>query len=165
MKLRENGFTLVELSSAMVASTILVIAFASILVFINNQIFSAAGRVDLQRDIAMFDRYLREQMLFTESDSLIIYADALAEQNGLASNSGSILVTQDINDNQYRLALLDQYLEWSKNTLSYEPVEARVLDLNFEKSGSFQRPGIAINMSLFNNNDTLNCEWNLAFRN
>lgn len=165
MGTRENGFTLVELTSAMVGGTILVIAFASILVFSNKQASSANRRVSLQVDMIMLDTYLREQLLNTVGDSLLIYTDVAAEQNGSASVSGSIMVTKDIENNQYRLAPLNQHLDWQKNTLSHKPVDAKLLNLNFRKINSSVGKGVDISMTISEEDDTLTSEWTLAFRN
>jgi len=162
---RENGFTLVELTSAMVGGTILVIAFASILVFSNNQASYANRRVALQEDMIMLDTYLREKLVSTIGDSLRIYTDAVAEQNGSPSDSGSILVTKDISNNQYRLAPLNQQLDWKINSLSYKPVDAKLFYLNFKKVNSSFGKRVDISMTISEEDDTLTSEWTFAFRN
>jgi len=162
---RENGFTLVELTSAMVGGTILVIAFVSILVFSNKQASYANRRVALLEDITMLDTYLRDKLVNTVGDSLRIYTDAAAEQNGSPSDSGSILVTKDISNNQYRLAPLNQQLDWQINSLSYKPVDAELFNLNFKKvNPSFGKRGNS-SITILKESDTLTARWTFAFRN
>lgn len=165
MGTREKGFTLIELTSAMTAGAILVVSFASILVLSTKQSSAIGRRVALQQDVIVLNGYIREQLLNMIGDSLLIYTDTTAENNGITSNSGSIITTEDIDGNQYRLALSNQHLDWQKNGLSHQPVDAEVLTLNFQKRSSSIGKRVDLSITFFEEEDTVTNEWILVFRN
>ena len=64
MSFRNNkGFSLVELTSAMVASAILVIGFGSVIVMSRQQLSDTNTRVGLGYDQVIVDRYIRTKLL------------------------------------------------------------------------------------------------------
>jgi len=60
-----GGFSLVELTSAMVASAILVIGFGSVILMSRNQLAATNTRVGLGYDQVIIDRYVRTKLTTT----------------------------------------------------------------------------------------------------
>lgn len=161
----QEGFTLVELSTGMVAGTILVLAFTSILVFSRNQSTAATQRVNALQDVWVLDEYIHKQLIKTMSDSVLIYADSTAEQSDSPSNSGSILRTADIDGNSYRIATSNQSLTWEINGTSYNPVDAKIPSLSFQESSSSSGKKVNMGITFLSGEDTLAYEWIITFRN
>ncbi len=166
MSIRSRGFTLVELTSAMVASAILVIGFGSVIVMSRKQLSDTNVRVSLAYDQVILDRYVRTKLTSTVSDSMKIYASASDESNQITSTSGSILRAVDADSTVYHLDITDNTLLWvTDDTLNHNPVDNEVSDLSFsERVGNIGKI-LTLRMNLISDEDTLACEWTITLRN
>ena len=161
----KKGFTLVELSTALAAGTILLLAFSSMLVFTSKESSAASRRAELLQDVLVLDGLVHKQLSKTIGDSLLIYADTTAEQNQTASNSGSILHAKDGDGNAYRVATSNQRLTWRINGVSQQVGDSEVTNLNFQRSSSSYGEKVDLAITFLMGEDTLNYEWIIAFRN
>lgn len=161
----EDGFTLVELSTSMTAGIILLLAFTSVLVFSREEASATAERVSTLRDGWMLDRYLRNTLAETVGDSVLIYADLLAEASDTPSSSGTILKTVDPAGNTYRIAASNQNLVWQENGVTQYPVDAQVLNLAFQRTDSPYGRRLNLDISFLSAQDTVTYGWIITFRN
>ena len=152
---KEQGFTLVELSSVLVINSILVITFATILYMNQKQSRSIQHSIDTQRDMLILDKFVHNHLLKTFSDSLFIYVDESSEQAQTPANSGVILVTKDPDGNSYRITSNNNQLVWEKNATTLYPVTAAIADLNFSRSPATGNKYIEIEMNLYQETDTV----------
>ena len=152
---KEQGFTLVELSSVLVINSILVITFATILYMTQKQSRSIQHSIDTQRDMLILDKLVHNHLLKTFSDSLFIYVDESSEQAQTPANSGVILVTEDPDSNTYRITSDNNQLVWEKNATTLYPVTASIADLNFSRSNTPGDEYIEIEMNLYQETDTV----------
>ena len=72
-----QGFSLVELSTAMVASMILMLGFSAVIVFSRKQLTDTNVRVALSYDQVLIDRYIRTKLTSTISDSMQIFTSLI----------------------------------------------------------------------------------------
>jgi len=167
MTSRNNrGFSLVELSSAMVASAILVIGFGSVIVMTRQQLSETNTRVGLGYDQVIIDRYVRTKLTATVSDSMRIYADATDEASHTTSTSGTILRAVDADSTVYHLDLTDNTLLWvTDDSVTHNPVDSEISDLLFtEKVGNIGKI-LNVSMNLISDEDTLAVAWTITLRN
>jgi prepilin-type N-terminal cleavage/methylation domain-containing protein len=167
MRSRNNrGFSLVELTSAMVASAILVLGFGSVIVMSRQQLSDTNTRVGLGYDQVIIDRYVRTKLTSTVSDSMRIYADEAAEAANTPSSSGTILRAVDADSSTYHLRLANNTLEWiTDDSVTHNPVDGRISDLLFtERIGNINKI-LNISMNLISDEDTLAVAWTLTLRN
>ncbi|MBC8376894.1 MAG: hypothetical protein H8E26_12675 [FCB group bacterium] len=167
MSFRNNrGFSLVELTSAMVASAILVIGFGSVIVMSRQQLSDTNTRVGLGYDQVIVDRYIRTKLTSTVSDSMRIYADAADEASNTTSTTGTILRAVDADSSIYHLDLTDNTLLWVTNdSISHNPVDAEISDLLFtERVGNIGKI-LVVSMNLISDEDTLAVAWTITLRN
>ncbi len=167
MSFRDNrGFSLVELTSAMVASAILVIGFGSVIVMIRQQLSDTNIRVALGYDQVIIDRYIRTKLTSTVSDSMRIYATPEDEASNTTSSSGTILRAVDADSTIYHLDLTDNTLLWvTDDSLSHNPVDAEISDLLFtERAGNIGKI-LNVSMKLISEEDTLEVAWSITLRN
>lgn len=162
---KEHGFTLVELSTGMVAGTILILTFASVLVLSRQETSAATRRVNALHDVWVVDEFMHNQLSKTMSDSVKIYADSTAEQSGSPASTGSILRAADGDGNSYRIAISNQTLNWTTNGLIHNPVDADVTTLSFSEDNSSSGKRITMGITLLSGGNTLDYEWIIAFRN
>ncbi|MCF7826832.1 MAG: hypothetical protein K9M55_02355 [Candidatus Marinimicrobia bacterium] len=165
MSTRNQGFSLVELTSAMVASAILVIGFGSVIVMSRNQLSDANVRVGLGYDQVILDRYVRTKLTSTVSDSMKIYADASDEAAGITSTTGTILRAVDADSTVYHLDITDNTLLWVTDSINHNPVDSEVIDLLFtERVGNIGKV-LSLSMKLCSAGDTLASAWTITLRN
>jgi len=165
MSTRNQGFSLVELTSAMVASAILVIGFGSVIVMSRNQLSDANVRVGLGYDQVILDRYVRTKLTSTVSDSMKIFADDSDEAAGITSTTGTILRAVDADSTVYHLDITDNTLLWVTDSISHNPVDSEVIDLVFtERVGSIGKV-LSLSMKLCSSGDTLSSAWTITLRN
>ncbi len=162
---RSKGFTLVELSSAMTASMILVLGFSSVIVFSRQQLTATNIRVGLSYDQLLIDKYVRTKLTSTISDSMQIFADASAEANATTSTSGTILRAVDADSTVYHLDISNSVLLWMVDSTIHSPIDAEIVDLLFtERTGNHGKI-LDISMNLCSAEDTLTCAWSITLRN
>lgn len=163
---KNHGFTLAELTSAMVASAILVIGFGSVLVMSRNQLAATNTRVGLSYDQVILDRYVRTKLTSTVSDSMQIFANETDELAGTTSSTGSILRAVDADSTVYHLDLTDNTLLWvTDDSITHNPVDSEISDLFFsERVGSMGKI-LEMSLNLISDDDTLACEWSITLRN
>ena len=161
-----RGFSLVELTSAMVASAILVIGFGSVIVMSRQQLADTNTRVGLSYDQVILDRYVRTKLTSTVSDSMRIYADASDETSKTTSTSGTILRAVDADSTVYHLDLTGNTLLWvTDDTINHTPVDCEISDLLFtERVGNIGKI-LSLSMNLISDEDTLGCAWTITLRN
>ncbi len=165
MLTRNRGFSLVELTTAMAASFILVIGFGSVIVMSRQQLSATNIRVGLGYDQVLIDRYIRTKLTSTVSDSMQIFADEIDESTSTTSTSGTILRAVDSDSTVYHLSIDSSTLEWVIDSTSHAPVDCEVADLLFtERAGNFGKI-LSINMNLVSDEDTLACAWTITLRN
>lgn len=161
-----RGFSLVELTSAMVASAILVIGFGSVILMSRQQLADTNTRVGLSYDQVILDRYVRTKLTSTVSDSMRIYANASDESSQTTSTSGTILRAVDADSTIYHLDLTNNTLLWVTNdTIDHNPVDSEISDLLFtERVGNIGKI-LSLSMNLISDEDTLSCAWTITLRN
>ena len=161
-----NGFSLIELTSAMVASAILMIGFGSVILMSRNQLTATNTRVGLGYDQVIIDRYVRTKLTSTVSDSMRIYADSTAEVANTTSSSGTILRAVDADSTIYYLKLSNNTLLWvTDDSITHNPVDSHISDLLFtERTGNIGKI-LNVSMNLISNDDTLSVAWSLTLRN
>ena len=165
MRAYNKGFSLVELSSAMVASFILMIGFGSVIVMSRDQLSATNTRVGLSYDQVLLDRYVRTKLYSTVSDSMQIFSSIADENSATTSTTGSILRTVDSDSTIYHLEINNGTLEWMIDSTSHNPVDCGVSDLVFiERVGNFGKI-LNLSMNLVSDNDTLACAWTITLRN
>ena len=167
MSFRNNkGFSLVELTSAMVASAILVLGFGSVIVMSRQQLSDTNIRVGLGYDQVIIDRYVRTKLTSTVSDSMRIYADASDEASNITSTSGTILRAVDADSTIYHLDLTDNTLLWvTDDSVTHNPVDSEISDLLFsERVGNLGKI-LNVSMNLVSDEDTLSVAWTITLRN
>ena len=162
---KEEGFTLVELSSAMAAGAIVMLAFASILALSTQESSAITQRVEIQRDILMLDRYIHMQLANTMGDSLSIYADLEDEEDEDPSSSGTILRTKDIDGNDHRIAASNQNLRWKIGSETHSPIDTKIQNLTFQETSLSYSKKIDFALQFLSENDTLSYEWTVSIRN
>jgi prepilin-type N-terminal cleavage/methylation domain-containing protein len=161
-----RGFSLVELTSAMVASAILVLGFGSVIVMSRQQLTDTNTRVGLGYDQVIIDRYVRTKLTSTVSDSMRIYADSTAEASNTTSTSGTILRAVDADSTIYHLNLANNTLLWvTDDSVTHNPVDCEIRDLLFvERVGNINKI-LNVSMKLVSDEDTLAVAWTLTLRN
>jgi len=160
-----RGFTLAELTSAMLASAILVIGFGSVIVLTRKQLSDTNVRVALGYDQVLIDRYVRTKLTSTVSDSMRIYLNANDELSNTTSNSGTILRAVDSDSTVYHLDLTNNTLEWMIDSVTHVPIDCVVRDLLFtQQAGNFGKI-LSVSMNLCSSDDTLACAWTITLRN
>ncbi len=167
MLTRNNrGFSLVELTAAMVASAILMIGFGSVILMSRQQLSETNIRVGLGYDQVIIDRYVRTKLTSTVSDSMQIFANATDEASHTTSTSGTILRAVDADSSVYHLSIANNSLLWVTNdSINHYPVDGKVSDLLFsERVGSIGKV-LTLSMNLISEDDTLACAWTITLRN
>lgn len=160
-----RGFTLAELTSAMLASAILMVGFGSVIVLTRKQLSDTNVRVGLGYDQVLIDRYVRTKLTSTVSDSMRIYLNANDEISNTLSTSGTILRAVDSDSTVYHLNLTNNTLEWMIDSVTHIPIDCAVSDLLFtEQVGNFGKV-LAVSMKLCSSEDTLDCAWKITLRN
>lgn len=161
-----HGFSLIELTSAMVASAILMLGFGSVILMSRNQLTATNTRVGLGYDQVIIDRYVRTKLTSTVSDSMRIYADSTAEVANTTSSSGTILRAVDADSTTYHLKLSNNTLLWvTDDSITHNPVDSRISDLLFtERTGNIGKI-LNVSMKLISDDDTLSVAWSLTLRN
>lgn len=162
---KQAGFTLVELTAAMVASTILIIGFSSVIVFSRQQLTDTATRVGLGYDQVLIDKYIRTKLTSTISDSMKIYPNAMAEGIDSTSTSGTILRAVDADSTVYHLELSSGMLVWMVDSTLHQPVDCIIDGLTFSERTGSSTKNLTINMNLCSNSDTIAAEWSITLRN
>lgn len=165
MAKNQHGFTLVEMTTGMVAGTILVLAFSSVLVVSRRQSSAATDRVNAFQDVWVADQFIHKQLSKAVSDSTKIYADTTAEQSSTPSTSGTILRATDSDGISYRIAVANQTLDWQVDGQSFNPVDTKVPQLTFQETSSTGGKKIDIGMTFLSGEDTLAYEWTITCRN
>ena len=167
LKLGNNnrGFSLVELSTAMVASAILMVGFSSVIVFSRNQLTDTNVRVALSYDQVLLDRYIRTKLTSTIGDSMQIFSSAQNELNGITDSVGPILRAVDADSTVYHLDITGGTLLWMVDSTLHNPVDADVSDLMFYATTGSNKKRLRIAMNLSKSGDTLAPEWSLTLRN
>lgn len=166
MSKRNRGFSLAELTSAMVASAILVVGFGSVIVMSRKQLSDTNTRVGLGYDQVIIDRYIRTKLTSTISDSMQIFADAADELSGTTSSSGTILRAVDADSTVYHLDLTNNTLLWvTDDTVTHHPVDCEITDLLFEERTGNIGKILDLSMKLISDEDTLSVEWSITLRN
>lgn len=162
---RSRGFTLVELTSAMVASSILILGFGSVIVFSRQQLSETNIRVGLNYDQVLIDKYVRTKLTSTISDSMQIFADATDEATSTTSTTGTILRAVDADSTVYHLDVTGGTLLWMVDSIAHTPVDCEIVDLVFtERTGNFGKI-LDVDMNLCSGGDTLASEWSITLRN
>ena len=161
-----KGFSLVELTSAMVASAILILGFGSVIVMSRQQLADTNTRVSLSYDQVLLDNYVRTKLTATVSDSMKIYANSADEMSGTTSSTGTILRAVDADSTVYHLNLTDNTLLWvTDDSINHNPVDARISDLIFtERVGNIGKI-LSLRLNLISDEDTLECAWSITLRN
>lgn len=162
---QNHGFSLVELTTAMVTSLILVFSFSSVVVFSRKQLTDANTRVGLGFDQVLMDRYVRTKLTTTISDSMRIYSDADAEAASITSSSGSILRAVDADSTAYHIDCVGDRLQWMIGSINHAPVDCDISDLRFTEQPGIHGKTLEIHLNLTSGTDTLTCEWLLTLRN
>ena len=159
------GFSLVELTSAMAASLILVLGFSSVILLSRQQLNDTNIRVGLGYDQVLIDRYVRTKLTSTVSDSMAIYADQSAESNKATSSSGTILRAVDADSTVYHLWINGSTLEWTIDSTVHHPIDCNVSNLLFTENTGNHGKILNLSMNLCSEGDTLACEWTMTLRN
>lgn len=162
---RIDGFSLVELMSAMTASLILVLGFSSVIILSRQQLTDTNTRVGLGYDQVLIDRYVRTKLTSTVSDSMKIYADQNDEGNEITSTSGTILRAVDADSTVYHLSINGSTLEWLVDSTSHIPIDCDVQNLAFQERDGHHGKILNLSMDLVSATDTLECEWTITLRN
>lgn len=162
---KQEGFTLVELSTSMFAGAILLLSFTALMVFTRQESADATTRVNILTDGWMLDRFVKDHLLQTVGDSLLIYLDSDAEQSENPSLSGTILTTKDLDGNIFRIAVSNQSLDWVENGVTQNIVDADVMDLAFQQTNSSYRKNLAMDITLMSAEDSIAYAWVISFRN
>lgn len=160
-----KGFSLVELSSAMFASFLLVLGFSSVLMFSRKQLSDTSTRVALGYDQVIIDNYIRTKLTSTVSDSMQIFADSTAEANSTTSSSGTILRAVDADSTVFHLDITNNTLEWTVDSIIHVPVDSDISNLLFtERTGTYGKV-LDVTMDLCSEEDTLSVAWTITLRN
>jgi len=151
----ESGFTLVELVSILAINGILMIAFATILIINEDNSATLLRRLNIHNDMQIFDTYINKNLLSTISDSVFIYIDSTAEQAGIYSNTGKILVMKDNVGNSFRITSINNQLWWEKNNDISTPLTSVAQSLTFSKSMPLNQNYVEMAVTLVNATDSL----------
>jgi len=160
-----RGFSLVELTSAMVASMILILGFSSVIMFSRQQLTDTSVRVALGYDQVLLDKYVRTKLTSTISDSMRIYASAADEGNGITSTSGPIMRAVDADSTVYHLDVTSGSLLWMVDSTVHNPVDCDIDGLLFTERTLSNGKALKVNMRLCDGGDTLAVEWSMTLRN
>ena len=161
----QSGFSLVELTTAMVASLLLVMSFSSVVVFSRHQLTEARTRIGFSNDQVVIDNYIRSKLTGTISDSMKIYTDADAQATGIASETGAILRAVDPDSTVFHLQLNESKLLWMEGSTAHLPIDSDVSGLCFTEQTGLHGKTLSIRMKLSAAEDTLDAAWSLSLRN
>lgn len=159
------GFSLVELTSAMAASMILVLGFSSVILLSRQQLNDTNIRVGLGYDQVLIDRYVRTRLTSTVSDSMKIFANQSDEGSGTTSTAGTILRAVDADSTVYHLEINNNTLQWTVDSTVHNPIDCVVSNLAFQERTGNHGKILNLSMDLCSEGDTLACEWTITLRN
>lgn len=165
---RIPGFTIIELTSAMAAGAIIVLALGSILVISSDESTTTSSRVQVQRDMMILDDYIQNRLTYTINDSLLIYADSSAEASGTPLSiglTGTVLKTKDIYGNTYRITESNQELLWEIGSTSLNLIDTDVLSLTFRGINTDYSTQLDIDLQVEALEDTFYYDWSISLRN
>ncbi|NQV14291.1 hypothetical protein HQ531_02450 [bacterium] len=160
-----SGFSLVELTSAMFASAILLLGFGSVLVFSRKQLSETSMRVGLGYDQVLVDNYVRTKLTSTVSDSMQIFANAADEATSTTSTSGTILRAVDADSTIYHIDIANNTLEWMVDSTLHTPTDATIANLLFSERQGVMNKILEVTMDLVSDDDTLSVAWSITLRN
>jgi len=163
----ESGFSLVELSSAIVSGGILLLTFFTLMVYGRNETDKISENVKLVNDSILLDGFFSQLSYDFPGDSINIFIDSSAEDAGTTNLTGSILKSSDSDGNSIRFAVLDSILSVLVNGTNSISLDQQVTTLAFTKdtitpNGSTT---IQIAIDLLTNGKTKNMVWKYACRN
>lgn len=159
------GFSLVELSTTMVTSAILILTLAALLWIANTRMTALTAATALQNDVRVLNTYLDTYLWKSLADSLRIYTDNPAFEADNPSPSGTILTTVDKLGNRLRIFPLDNRLYWEKNG-SAQPVLTNSLGyLQFQTDTLQSPPGLTVAVLMKHQRDSLYYERSISPRN
>lgn len=161
----QAGFTLVELTTAMVASAILILGFSTVIIFTRKELTNTAARVGLGRDQVLIDRYIRTKLTSTISDSMKIYANSYAESIDSTSTEGVILRAVDADSTVYHVSVASGQLIWLEDSVSHSPIDGTISDLTFTERTITTGKNLSISMGLCTTSDTIDTQWSITLRN
>lgn len=162
---QQAGFTLVELTTAMVISAILILSFSSVIIFSRKELTNTAARINLSRDQVLFDRYVRTKLTSTVSDSMKIYPNSYAESIDSSANSGVILRSVSSDSTKHHLSVVSGQLLWVEDSIQHTPVDAIIHDLTFTERKISSGKSLLINLILIAEPDTMESSWSITLRN
>ncbi|MCF7808065.1 MAG: prepilin-type N-terminal cleavage/methylation domain-containing protein [Candidatus Marinimicrobia bacterium] len=161
----EAGFTLVELTTAMLVSAILILSFSTVILFTRKELTNTAARVGLGQDQVLMDRYIRTKLTATISDSMKIYTNSYAESVDSTSTSGVILKAVSADSTVYHISASAGQLVWMEDSIAHEPVDGTISSLNFTERTISSGKNLSIMMEICSASDTLKTEWSITLRN
>lgn len=160
-----HGTTLVELMVAVVISSIVAIGFSSVLMFTRNMYRDTNLRSQMSQDAYVVDQYVRKKLTSQVADSLQIFASESDEDNGITSLSGPILRAVRTNNTVDHVAVTNQYLVWTIDTLAHNPIDSQIDLLTFTESSGYSKKMLTVNLRMIVDSDSLELEWLVTIRN
>ncbi|MCF7798026.1 MAG: hypothetical protein K9N11_08770 [Lentisphaeria bacterium] len=161
---QEAGFTLVELSTGMTISTILLLTFAAILFLSRQQTAELNDRLSLYRDLMVLDLWTQRYIANAHGDSVAIYANATDEINDTRTNDGTILHLILPDSTWVRLAMAGQQFNWQVGLTDHYPLDAPVSQVRFRRMPG-QMDAIRLQTTIFNDEDSLSYDRLIVPRN
>ena len=160
-----RGTTLVELMVATVISGIVAIGFSSVLMFTRNMYRDTNLRSQMSQDAYVVDQYVRKKLTSQVADSLQIFANETDEANGTTSLTGTILRAVRTDNTVDHVQLEGQYLRWTIDTLTHNPIDSQIDLLTFTESTGYSSKMLTIHLNMIVDSDSLELEWLVTIRN
>ncbi|MCF7801998.1 MAG: hypothetical protein K9N34_08260 [Candidatus Marinimicrobia bacterium] len=158
------GFTLVELSTSMTVSTILLLTFAAILIMSRQQTEDLNGRLSLYRDLMVLDLWTQRYITNSHGDSVAIYATLTDEINDSRSSEGTILHLFLPDSTWVRLAMDGQQINWQVGLADHYPLDSPVSQVRFRRMPG-QMDAIRLQTTIYNDEDSLSYDRLIVPRN
>ena len=163
-----KGFTLVELSGAVVTGGILLLTFFSLMVYSHIETGNINERARGISDLVVADKLFSDLKLGYPIDSIKIYADDASESSGSNNTIGKILVANNGSGETIRISGTGSKLSYSYNNgTDIIEFDQPLTDIEFRKTtnAASGKQSLIINLSLYADRDTLNSNWTYAVRN
>lgn len=158
------GFTLVELSTGMTISTILLLTFATILYISRRQTEDLNERLTLYRDVMILDQWVQRYVTNSHGDSVAIYASITDELNDTRTSDGTILHLFLPDSTWVRLAEDSQQINWQVDLTDHYPLDSPVSQVRFIRKPG-QMDALRLQATLFNDEDSLSYDRLIVPRN
>lgn len=162
---RQAGFTLVELTTAMLVSAILILSFSTVIIWSRQQLGDTAKRVGLGYDQVILDRYVRTKLTATISDSMRIFASSSDELSNTTSTSGVILRAVAADSTVHHIEAETGQLIWTVDSTIHYPVDSDIANLQFSERAAVSSKVLSLSMDLCSEPDTIHVQWSMTLRN